>query len=148
VVVEAAVREEAEGPAMATATLMTVAEATAVAMTMDLAAPATTIAAMADPAVAVVDTAARVATSTALEASTAMHQTAAMLAGTADATTVVVAEVVAEVEAATTTAPLQQLLAPVVTIVHPLHVRRTAEVARTRVITTAHTASPPADHVF
>jgi hypothetical protein len=129
--VEAAVPEAAA--VMATATLMTVVEAMAAATTMALAARATTTAATAEAAAEAAATV-LAATTTALEALTAMRQTEADV--TVDVTTVGVAE------AATT---IVHLLLPVlvVTTVHLLHARRTAEeaeAARTRVITTAHTA--------
>jgi hypothetical protein len=50
------------------------------------------------------------------------------------------AMIVGVVEVATTTGPHPQLLAPTM---HLLRVRRTAEDARTRVTTIAHTASSP-----
>jgi hypothetical protein len=71
-----------------------------------------------------------------------MLLTEATAAGTADVR-IVAAEVVEVVEAATTTVLLLPLPAPVVTTAHLLHVRRTAEAARTRVTTTVLTASSP-----
>jgi uncharacterized protein YicC (UPF0701 family) len=139
--VEAAVPEAAA--VMATATLMTVVEAMAAATTMALAARATTTAATAEAAAEAAATV-LAATTTALEALTAMRQTEATAAGTADAIADVTVDVttVGVAEAATT---IVHLLLPVlvVTTVHLLHARRTAEeaeAARTRVITTAHIA--------
>jgi hypothetical protein len=66
-----------------------------------------------------------------------MLQTEDTAAGTADVKTVVA------VEAATMTVLLPQRLVLVVTTAHLLHVRRTAEAARTRVTTTVPTASSP-----
>ena len=123
--------------ALATAidTLMTAAADTAVAMTTAPVAQDMTIAATEVAAVAM---------TTVLVVSIAMLLTAAtvagMVAGMADARAVVRADVttVGVVEVATTTGLHPQLLAHTM---HLLRVRRTAEDARTRVTTIAHTAS-------
>jgi hypothetical protein len=129
--------------ALATAidTLMTAAADTAVAMTTAPVAQDMTIAATGVAAVAM---------TTVLVVSIAMLLTAAMVAGMvaamADARADVRADARADVttvgvvEVATTTGPHPQLLAPTM---HLLRVRRTAEDARTRVTTIAHTASSP-----
>ena len=110
-------------------TLMTAAADTVDAMTMVPVAQDTMIAATEVAAAAM---------TTVLVVSIAMPLIAATVAGMAVATAD--AMIVGVVEVATTTGPHPQLLAPTM---HLLRVRRTAEDARTRVTTIAHTASSP-----
>lgn len=124
--------------AMVTVTPMTAEEAMAVVMTMAHAAHVTTTAVMAEAVVVVAAAMVHDVTTMVREASTVMHLTVATAAGIVDVRIVEAAEAV---EAATTTVLLLQLPAPVVTTAHLLHVRRTAEAARTRVTTTVLTAS-------
>jgi hypothetical protein len=139
VVVVAAVLEVVGVLVMVIATQMIVEEAMVVAMTMAHAAHVMTTAVMEVVVAVAADTDLHDGTITAREESIVMPLTEAIAAGTADERTV---EVVA-VEAVTTTVLLLPLPAPVVTTAHLLHVRRTAEAARTRVTTTVLTASSP-----